>query len=365
MAVLTPEQGQAKAHKDTNGGKAGGAVAMQSFPSQAKEHLEPVTDVTFTPGASQVNLGTFEVPAFGYLRSILFLVEATGGAGAATFAADAPWNAITAISLSDVNGQPLFGPYDGYDLYLVHLLGGGVQFDSDPTRSPAYTTPDTATGNFSFLLRLPVEITSRDGLGALANQNTSSTYKLHVEGASKATIYSAGPATTTPAVRVRTYLEAWTQPESGATPPALGTTAYWSKQVVNGSAGQQTWRVQRVGNAIRNLIVVTRDATGARVSTIWPDPVAINLDGKQLVSGLPAKIARHYTQERYALASLPTGVYVLDYTHDLDGKPGNELRDLWLRTTSATRLELQGVAGAAGTVTLMVNDVASFAGAGV
>lgn len=359
VPTVTPSH---KPHKGTDK-----APAARPFTQASREHVEPVFDTSFTPGASQSALGTFEIPAAGYLRHVVFLVEATGGTGAAAVAkADAPWSAIAEVTLTDVNGQPLFGPLTGYELFLCHLLGG-YTFDADPTRSPAYTAM-SADGNFSFLLRLPVEITGRDALGSLANMNASSTYRLRVTAGALGDIYATNP-TTTPSIRVRAYIETWTAPATGEVPPFLGTTQYWSKQIINSQSGQQTWRLLRVGNAIRNLVFVTRDSTGARVSTSMPDPVQIMLDGR-LWQTVPVKLLRHYLQERYGYASaqIPTGVYVLDLTHDLDYHPGNELRDGWLPTTSATRLELQGVAGAgaaSGTVTILTNDVASFATPGV
>lgn len=342
------------------------AVPQRSFTQAAKEHVEPVFDTNFTPGANQTNLGTFEIPAAGFLRHVVFVVEATGGTGTAAVAkADAPWTAFAEVTLTDVNGQPLFGPLSGYELYLAHLLGG-YSFDCDPTRSPAYTAMTTA-GNFSFLLRLPVEINGREGLGALANTNASSTYRLRVTAGSLADIYGTNP-TGVPVIRVRAYIETWTSPSTGETPPFSGTTQYWSKQIINSQSGQQTWRLLRVGNAIRNLVFITRDSTGARVATSMPDPVQVMLDGR-LLATLPVKLLSHYLQERYGItgANIPTGVYVLDFTHDLDGKAGFELRDGWLATSSATRLELTGVAGAGaagGTVMVLTNDVASFASQG-
>jgi len=370
MALVTPEQGQATDHAKANGGKP--ATPVRSFTASSDEHVEPAgIDVSSVLTANAQGLGPFDVPAVGYLRGIAVIVEATGGAGGAAVAkADAPWSVVQSVQLSDVNGQPMFGPYTGYEWYLVNLLGG-YDFMPDPTKCADYTAVD-ANGNFSFILRVPVEITSRDALGALANMNSSAAYRLSVTLAPSTDVYGTPPATTLPTVRVRGYVEAWTQPAAvgldglpnTVQPPALGTTQYWSKQVINAAAGQQTWRLARVGNAIRNLVFVTRDATGARVSTIWPDPATLNVDGRQREM-LPVKLSGHYLQTRYGIAAIPAGVYVWDYTHDFDGHPGGELRDLWLRTTAATRLEVTGTAGAAGTVTALTNDVASFAGSGV
>lgn len=348
------------------------AVAANPFTKAAREHVEQFIDVSFTPGAAtkQLGNGTIEVPAYGFLRNVLLLVESTGGAGAnAIVNADAPWNIIGTIALTDVNGQTIFGPYSGYEFYLAHKWGG-FAFQSDPTLSPAYSAVDTS-GNFSFLLRLPLEITT-DGLGALANENAASTFKVQLTGNTSAAVFSTAP-TTLPTVRVRMFMEAWTQPNptdalgvpNVQQPPALGTVQNWSKEdkVING--GSQTPRLSRVGNALRELILVTKDASGNRINSMLPDPLTIQWDGRQLVV-LPFKLTRHYMAERFGVpaASVDLGVYVVDFIHDSDdGHAGGEMRNGYLHTTQGSRIELQGTYGGAGTLTILTNDVLAFADA--
>ena len=365
------QQNQAPATQTGMPGHPGPPQLANPFAKAAREHVELIFDVSRVPSAaiSSLGNGVLEVPAYGYLRHLVFLVESTGGAGAAVVAADAPWNILTDVALTDVNGQFIFGPYTGFEMYLVHLFGG-YNFDPDPTRSPAYSAPDTG-GNFSFLLRLPCEITGTDGLGALANQNASSTFKVRLSLNSTTAVFTTAP-TTLPTVRVRCYLEAWTQPNATdslgvpnqLTPPALGTVQNWSKEDKVINAGSQTPRLSRVGNALRNIVCVTKDATGARIGTMFPDPINFQWDGRQLFA-VPVKLQRHYMQERYGVsaASLPVGVYVFDFTHDADYHCGNELRQEYLTTTQASRIELQGVYGAAGTMTILTNDVLAFADA--
>lgn len=373
--LQAPPQQTAIAQNAPGPGPAGAGPA-NPFTKAAREHVEPIFDVAAgVPGASarQLGNGILEVPAYGYMRSLLFTVEATGGAaGAAVVAAraDAPWSVIGSIALQDVNGQFIFGPYSGYEWMLVHMFGGGA-FDADPTRSPAYSPMD-ANGNFKFALRLPVEITAQDALGALANQNSASTFKVQITLAPAADVYATAPATTVPSVRVRGFLEAWTQPATVDAfgtpnvqfPPALGTVQNWSKEDKAIAAGSQTPRLSRVGNAIRTVILVTKNAAGARITTMFPDLITINWDGRQLQTVSP-DVLRHYMQERYGYtaAQLPAGVYVFEFTHDFDGHPGGENRNGYLNTTQASRIELPGQYGAAGTLTVLMNDVLAFADA--
>lgn len=345
------------------------------FTAGAHEHVEgPFFDVSTQMDANLHAIGPFNIPAYGYLRSVLLLVTATGGADSGeTVAAnaDAPWNVLQNVQLRDVNSAPLVGPFpSGYNLYLANKYGGQA-WNADPKLSPffsAVAVGSNASGNFQFLLRVPVEITARDALGALPNQNAASTYKLDISIAPSSVVYTVAPDTK-PVVRVRAFLEAWSQPlpndvrgmPQATVPPALGTTAYWSMYSPPVNSGAQTVQLQRVGNLIRTLLFVARDADGIRQSTIFPDPVQLLWDTRILNQEALA-IRQQYVQDRYGYglgqSAQDTGVYVYDYIHDLDNHAGDELRDLYLPTTQATRLEIQGSFGGAGTLDIITNDVA-------
>lgn len=349
----------------------------------------PPPPTPFTRGAHRHNEGAFndqsqvvdanlhakgpiDVPAYGYLRSIVLIVTATGGAhggNTVAAAADAPWNVLQNVQLVDVNGAPLFGPFtNGYNLYLANKYGA-YEWAMDPTLSPFFSNVDT-NGDFQFLLRIPVEITARDGLGSLPNQNAASTYKLSYSVAPSSTLYTTPPATTLPTVRVQCFLEAWSQPlptdlrgmPQATVPPALGTTQYWSSIVPTISSGQQTVRCERVGNLIRMLLLVVRDNTGARANALFPDPVQILWDTRILYQEARA-LRQQYVFDAYNYglgdSAQDAGVFVYQFADDLDGHAGDELRNLYLPTTQATRLEVQGVFGAnATTLEIITNDVA-------
>ena len=356
-ATVTPGQGSDHATEKA-------AAIARSFTSAARsDYIEPITDHSVVLGANAQQLGLDDVPAFGYLRGIDLLVTVSGAAGGgAVMAADAPWSVLADVQLTDSNGQAIVGPLNGYDLYIVNLFGG-YEFDADPARSPFYSAPAAGSGNAAFHLWVPVEITERDALGALANGNSSSAYKLRVTVAAKGDYYTTDPATTLPTVRVQSYMEAWT-PAGGLTPPYNGTTQVWSKEVKNISAGNQTPQLSRVGNSIRMLALVARDAGGARTDSLWPSPLRFRVDSRELMN-VPDSLVKHKMAKRYGYsgaAQLPTGVRVIDFAHDFDGHPGGELRTQWLRTNSASRIDLNGVYGAAGTLALLVNDVQAIVG---
>jgi hypothetical protein len=342
------------------------------FTHAAHEHTEAISDNTSAIlGANTQGFGPFDIPAYGFLRNVWLLVEATGGTdGTATAAADAPFNVLQNVSLEDVNGTAIFGPYNGDEIFAVNKYGG-YQFFSDPEALPDYT--GTAC-TFKFALRLPVEINPRTGLGCLANMNSSANYKLRYTINTLANVVTAIGTGVAPSVRVRAYLEAWSySPETTrdgfpiqTVPPLLGTTQYWTKTTVVIAAGQNTIPLKRVGNQIRQFIGVFRLNSGVRDDTNYPDPLAFNWDARTVFTEA-ASYRRKLMGERYRYTrgTRDTGVFVYGYHHDGNGHPGGEDDGhLWLRTVQTSRLELVGSFGAAGTLTILTNDVAPVATAG-
>lgn len=364
---------------------SGAVVPVVPFIRASAPHREPVLDVQRAlDAAGSIDLGEFEVPAYGYLRNIVLVVTATGAVDG-VFAEDGPFNVLQNITLSEPNGATIAQFNSGYSLFLANKWGGYKwPGGSDPRMSPAFTTD--AEGNFTFLLRVPVEISAREALGALPNQNAAAPFKLHlglISGAAAATgLYSA--LTTLPTVRVRAYLEAWDQPETAVagqtnqvTPPAMNTTQFWTSQTYNVNAGQQEIRLTRVGNYLRNLVLIYKRGGTSRANgeSDIPDPTTIYLDTRPLDT-IERNNWRHQMFERTgfggraqagaltaALAldtagGLDAGVRVYDFMHEFDQGLGRETRDLWLPTLGTSRFEIQGTFGNDGTLTVLTNDVA-------
>lgn len=335
-------------------------MPLLPFTASAHEHTEPAFTVTVTPGAAVQNLNPIDVPAYGYLRHIVLEITAAGGAGG-TIAADGPWNLIQSVTLQDVNGANIVGPIDGYALYVANLLGGYV-FNNNPANLPNFSG---SAPNPSFSIRIPVEISARDALGALANQNAAANYKLSLAVNSLAAAFSVAP-TTAPTLTIRGWLEAWTLPApsnnrgepQAQVPPLLGTGQYWSTTTRSILAGNNTLGVTRVGNLIRNIGLIARDATGVRADTVFPDPLQFNWDGNQ-IHNASVRYFKNILFERIGGGfTLPAGVLALPFSHGLTGRMGNETPDLWLPTTQSSRLEFAGNAGAAGSIQMVVNEVA-------
>lgn len=348
-------------------------------------HREPTgNDITRTLTTSDQDLGVMDIPAYGYVRNLVILVTASGGTGgtpAATLTENGILAALKNIYLTEPNGA-VIAQYDtAYELYLANKFGGyGNVVGSDPKASPVFSDASSSFAGFSFLLRIPVELNCRDGLGALPNQNAAATFKLRMSLAKVADIATGTLPTTLPDVRVRVGLEAWDQPEVAAaghtnqiTPPAMNTTQFWSSQTYTVNSGQNTIRLTRVGNYIRNLIFVMDSSGRSGGEDVWTaaDPVYFYLDTRPLDiiepnswnetmynrSGYGATVGTENPAQD-APRGLDDGVRVYDFMHEFDGTYGHENRDLWLPTLGSTRLELQFNASSAGTLKVLTNDVA-------
>jgi len=334
------------------------------FTRASERYGEPFVDESQQIDATAHQLGPFDVPSFGYLRHLVVEVSTTGGSGgSAAAAADAPWSIISSIQLSDVNGSNIVGPISGYDLFLINKWGAYLP-NSDPAADPYYSAIDGTTGGFAFMLRVPVEFVARDALGALTNQNAAQSYKLSINVADETAVYSVSPVTTLPVVRFRVSMEAWAPPSetdaaTGAIqatqPPAIGTTAYWSKYIATVNNGANTTKLPRVGNMIRNLILVKRNASGARAAE-FGETLRVEWDAQTMFNRRVVQLTDQ-AYHAYGLA-VDTGVVVLTNTTDFDGAAGDELRDYYWATGQATRLDLIYTATAAGTLDVLTNDVA-------
>lgn len=334
------------------------------FTAAAHEHTEPVTTQVITPGANATPLGPFDVPAYGYLRHIVLEVTFAGGTlGAGVFHPDAPFNLFTSLALYDVNGAPIYGPMDGYATLWNNIVGG-YSFRQDPRLGPQF-----ASGiNSKFLIRIPIEIARHSGLGSLANQNAAASYKLamtvnQLTGAQG--LFTTAP-TTAPTVTIKAWLEAWSLPNptdiagrpQAQTPPQHGTTQYWSFTQRVTAAGQQTILFPRVGNLIRNILFIARDASGARSDSVFPDPLQLQWDARSLLNHSQGYQVQGQMEGYVNGVTRDTGVFFLNYNDLIAGHAGDEEANLWLPTVQSTRLELDGTSTTAGSIQIITNDIA-------
>lgn len=341
------------------------------FTAAAHHHVEPAfTTQSPTLGASVVNIGPLDLSAFGYLRHIVLECVGAGGTiGAGVLHPDYPFNLFQSITLFDVNGAPIFGPLGGYQALWANIVGGYV-WAQDPRRNPQYV----ATINFTFLLRIPVEILAHNALGCLGNQNAAAAYKVQLAINPTTALYTTAP-TTPPNVTIKGWLEAWTLPApadmagrpQAQIPPAHGTTQYWSFFKRQTVVGNNTLLLPRVGNLIRNIVCIARNNTAqgagdtARDNTVFPSQPQLVWDARMLYNEdqLYRQTRDYETIEN--LFALDAGVFFYQFNFGGDGtqgRSGDEQPNLWLPTVQASRLELDGTTATAGTIEFITNDIA-------
>ena len=344
-----------------------GAAPQQAavpFVRGSREFAEgPFTDQTITPGAAAVAVNPIDVPARGWATSIVMELSASGGVlGAGALGEDYPFNVLDQLSLTRPNGNPYFGPMQGFSAFLTNLYGG-YEFDSDPRANPDFL----GTINFRYILRIPIEITHHDAYGALIDQDAAAAYKLSWTVPASTSIFTVAP-TTPPAIRFRAHLEGWEQPPPAdlngrpieQAPPGTPTAQFWSEQTFNIVGGLNTIRLTDVGNLLRIVSFIFRDDSAPRVrndTELPQDSIRLTYDARDL-ENRTFRQWRKIMFERYGVTA-PTGVLIYDKIHDGEGHAGNEARNQYLPTSDATRIEIIGTwTGTGGVLTVLTNDVA-------
>lgn len=348
---------------------SGQAPAIVPFARAAKFHTEQgqsqvLAGASWTSGQVQ----QFQVPTFGYLSSLIFTETGSGGSGATTVTAnaDAPWNLFANVLFTDVNGTPIVN-LDGYALYLAMTFGGyrNYRYDQSTFGFTAIATGASASGNFKYKFEIPCEFAT-DALGCLPNMDASAQYRVNLTYNGPSTFYGTAP-TNVPSITSLLELQARTRPAAtsmygepqSTQPPASGTVQYWTSQTFNLSSGQNTLQLTRVGNFIRNHILVFRDATGSRANAdstgVTPTTIEFDWDAgiryKENVDSIREKNYLSYGWD------VPAGVVIFPNTLDPEWIPGHEYGQQWMPTVGSTLLKLQFSNSAAGTLQVITNDI--------
>lgn len=404
---------------------AASSVAMIPFARASKWHIEQSntqSGIVLTGASPQVF--NYPLASYGYLSAVLITVTLSGGSGAGTtntFFEDAPWSLLSQVQLSDVNGVPIF-QLSGYHAYLAAKYGGyrlfgmdsiiqGDSFDTltagtaigttltqlagGPKASQALTAGNapqygayyfpplgtSATGlNCKFILPIFLEF-GLDGLGCLPNMDASARYNLQLTVAGGATTASAtgpylvvGTAGTAPTMSITVEVLCRSQPPAqdmfgninSVSPPAVGTVQYWTNQTASGLAnGSNTVQLTRVGNLIRNHILVFRNSS----TSANPRAIAETADMPSLFE-FDWDVGQRYVCNTSTLRlinaygvqgmDVPNGVIWLPNVLDPDKIAISEYGDEWLGTVGATKLTLRfspGASASGGSVSILTNDI--------
>lgn len=266
------------------------AAARLPFTSAAlryREQFHTRSAITLGTAAQDVSPPGGAIKSYGYLRRLLIVVTGSGGSGG-NLAADSPWNFFSQVSVTQPNGEEMYGgpTFTGYHAFLAAMHGGHKAVDN-PAIKPSFIS---TSPNIRFVLPIIFEMDAEKGVGALPNQDFSAPWKLQLTVNTSTNVFQTAP-TTAPTFTVECYIDCWTVPspvnalnpqvQQEVAPPLLGSLNKWTIQQYTVPASSLfNVLLQRKGNAIRNLVFVLRNSSGARLTTaIFPDPIAVRWDG--------------------------------------------------------------------------------------
>ena len=338
-------------------------------------------DQTYTVTNAQGAI-PWALQATGWLRGLYLLIQGTGlTAGTAT--ADSPFILFSNIELDDVNNEAIFGPFDGYTAFLTNKYGGYYYYDDPATSSIFNLSGTTSTNNFTFLLYIPLEIVSRDPIGAVASVNNTASLTLRMSLNATSALFTT--VTGTLSVRIRGLQDFYWEPRRAdkqgrpisPEPPASGTTQYWTQGslAVAGAGTINSQLITGLGYPFRTYLFLLRDATGSRANGEgnWPDPlVGLKFEANMMISNIPklfwqVMMARQLlywasTMDVRGAGSVPgkeNGLYALFFNDDFfRNAVGGETRRSYLVTSPGSNFIYNGNIGGAGNLYSIVNYIA-------
>jgi len=341
---------------------------------------------TMVTGAP-VALPDTQIPPTTLLRCIYLEVTCVTSANAATvvFAPDAPLNVLSNVNFHDAQGTSIVGPFDSFTLAMAQKWFGFLN-NPDPTTSAVYSaSPGSGAtgGSFTMVLRIPVEVVSRTGVGSQINTDTQSPLVLSLSVNQGTAVYTTPPTTLGTVTVVVSFGGYWNQsgnPNTFATPTAVGTLNYVNWTNYTGLAGQQQFQLANIGlgNSVRNLMFINRlTSTSARDDASFANPLQVAYRGnvlgqfsqllwKQLMTeaydfgnpSLDDGLGANAAVVNKGTASLNKGVYNLWFNDDFTNQPGNELFYALLNTAVGDSIELTGSWGASATLYEVINFLA-------
>src|SRR4029077_20548949 len=148
------------------------------------------------------------------------------------------------------------------------------------------TASSSASGSFTFMLYIPVELVPRDALGVLPNKSSSTPFKVKMVLGAVGDIY-ANTATVAGSTRIRIFADSYWEPTkddgNGNTvanqPPGVNTTQYWdvTNYTLN-SGAQSPLLTNSTGYPVRHLGFLYRSSSlRSTGETNFPDNAKIKL----------------------------------------------------------------------------------------
>lgn len=349
-------------------GRAGQAMQSQVKPfcQASKPGLRLVGSFAPTVSTSPAPIGPVTLTASGGYVKRWILETIMSGGGATTpgvLTPDGPWNYFSLVTASEPNNNPVLN-LTGFNLFLADVYGGyamgaGPQSDPDYAASPS---------NPTFWPYIPLEL-DPTGLGALSDLSSSSGYQLYLLPNPQGTVWSTVPSSV-PTVAVNVYAEFWTLPDrtdgrgaqQAIVPPRAGTIQMYN-QILNvvlaAGGGNQEMQLNRMGNRLRTILMVTRTST-VRSDAVFPTtPARVEWDDIILYGSSPQLLRKRMWEKSLSQTARPIGVHALFFNEGITRFAGGNGASSWLATVTDTRFALQGNFPSATSPTLdwIINDV--------
>lgn len=279
-----------------SGTGAGGGSAQNPFQIATNLYAEKNLQGLITGQAASASSQQFggSVNAGQYLRGVHIIVRSTNTAATVTVPTDGAFAILQNADLTNVDGSEILYNMSGVAHYLAQKYSKPWLAD----RVSAYDyTPITTSSGGSFSLFLQPEI--RFTAGVLANTDTRSQYRLD---------YTMAPMTagTQPQYNITPYMDAWAQPDAQdlqgtpnqPVPPGVNLQVKRRHQIFTLNPGADNTMLSTLtGNAIRNALLITRNASGVRINS-FTDPIYWYLDNRSL-GRLNPDILRQWAEDQY------------------------------------------------------------------
>lgn len=371
-----------------NAGTAPVAAASLAFRANTQKTIKrPGVVLSTTVGSTPTTLADTQIPPTTLLRCIYLEVTCVVSGNVTNvvaFQPDAPLNVFSLVNFHDAQGTSIVGSFDSFTLAMAQKWFGFTN-NADVTTSAVYSATVGAVGaggSFTMVFRIPVEIVSRTGVGSQINTDTQSPLVLSLTVNQSTAIYSTAPSTTPTVSVVVSYGGYWNQsgnPNSFATPTAVGTLNYVNWTNYTGLSGQQQFQLSNIGlgNSVANLMFINRLTSGsARDDASFANPLQVAYRGNVLGS-FSQLLWKHLMSEAYGYAgstldgglganaataqsspSLNKGVYNVWFNDDFTNDPGNTLFYALLNTAVGDSVELTGSWSASAILYEIINFLA-------
>jgi hypothetical protein len=315
--------------------------------------------------------------------SIYFCQTWTGTVGILA-GADAPWNLVDSITLTDATGQPITQPISGYNLYLVNkYFGTGTVKTNNPRAcnnphvGPEYTytvAGGALTASAIFRLDIDLERDVNSGYCCVPNLDSNASLQLRMT-VNQVTNAFTGATATAAEMSVRVEQHYWAPVASTLAGQPVNTQPvgfgdFVETRIETGTAtaaANNLLTLTNRGGMIQGIVLVSR-AAGARVAFTAASDVGLLLDNMPLDEGIPLESHQDMVRRTYghigadigvaagAYAPLGAGTYPgLDdgvMVWPFSGLSGG--RETWLNTRVGTQLQVRVTPGAAATQTEVV-----------